>query len=109
MALEDKSVPYEILIRFDPEGRLQGAHKIERRIVALDGEVLKDEPGDAQPLDVGPDGTLWGVLDQAQIVALATATELREEMVRDKSTIDDLRGMMAIAQDTIKELKKANA
>ena len=41
--LTDVQVPYEILIRFGEDGSFRGAHAQMRRIVTLDGEVLKDE------------------------------------------------------------------
>ncbi len=79
----DTTVPYEILIRFDATGALSGAHKIERRIVAIDGEVIKNDIGPATPLTIGDtegaDG-LWGVLGEALTIALARAAAQEEEI-----------------------------
>lgn len=101
MALEDTTVPYEILVRFSPTGELQGAHMIRRRIVKLDGETLKDEPGDAEPLSLdGGSGTLWGVLDEAQANALSTATSLRDDVAARDATIEELQ---ATAADAVKD------
>lgn len=41
--IEDRNVPYELLVRFDENGAVQGAHFIRRRIVFVDGEKMKDE------------------------------------------------------------------
>jgi len=48
--LTDVRVPYEILIRFGAAGAFVGAHAQMRRIVTLDGEVLRDEVLPATPL-----------------------------------------------------------
>ncbi|HSX00805.1 MAG TPA: hypothetical protein VLF67_01065 [Candidatus Saccharimonas sp.] len=105
MAIQDTTVPYEILIRFDREGNLQGAHKIERRTVVMDGEVLKDEPGDAIPLEVGADGTVWGVLNEAQTIALATATSLQGQLAAANAEKEDLYAAAAAATDELQQLK----
>lgn len=81
MALNDRTIPYEILIRFDAEGAVQGAHLVHRRIVELDGERLKDEIGAAQPvaLDGGDGPLLRAVLDEALALALADNAALRAQ------------------------------
>jgi hypothetical protein len=79
MALNDRTIPYEILIRFDDQGAVGGAHLIKRRIVELDGERLKDEVGLAQPVAIeGEDApVLRDVLDEALTLALADNAALR--------------------------------
>jgi hypothetical protein len=104
MDVQDITVPYEILLRFDADATLRGAHMIGRRIVTIDGEVVKDEPGDAIPLDVGQEGTLWGCLDQAQVIALATATALQEQLSQVTAERDDLQEQLAVAQEQARAL-----
>ena len=85
MAVSDTTLPYEILIRFDEAGQLKGAHKIVRRLVALDGEILKDEVGQAQPIrtdDAEASDGLWGVLGQALTSALASLA-LRDQRIAE--------------------------
>lgn len=48
----DKTVPYEVLIRYDDDGKPKGAHIQERRIITMDGEIIKDDVGAAQPLSL---------------------------------------------------------
>ncbi len=54
MPISDTTTLYEILLRFDDEGALQGAHVQRRRRVVLTatGETLKDEVLPAEPLDL---------------------------------------------------------
>ena len=80
MALEDRMVPYEILIRFDEQGALAGAHYIERRIVTLNGEVLKNEPGPAQPVDLAVQATGGVVLNEVLGKALTEALAAHERV-----------------------------
>lgn len=58
--VEDIKIPYEILIRFGETGLPKGAHAQFIRRVSVDGEVLKEELGDAVPLDLAgfPTSTL---------------------------------------------------
>lgn len=77
MALIDKTVPYEILIRFDENGDLAAGHYQERRIVILDGERLQDQPGNPVPLGLAPEEamtTLSDALGDALAPALKAAT-----------------------------------
>lgn len=78
MTLIDQKRRYEVLIRYGLDGSLQGAHVQYLRYVELDGEVLKQEPLDAEPLAI--DGfdlsdTMTGVAQDA----LARANELQAE------------------------------
>lgn len=81
--ISDRTYPYEILLRFDESGSLAGAHKIDRRRVMLDGEVIKDEVGPARPIaidDAREPGGLGSVLGEALILALAKAAEQETEI-----------------------------
>ena len=99
----DATIPYEILIRFDESGALAGAHRIERRRVMLDGELLKDEVGPARPIavdDADDPGGLWGVLGEALTRALAKTAEQEGE-------ISDLKARLAEASASGAELAAA--
>lgn len=73
--IDDKKVPYEILIRFGEDGKPKGAHVQYRRIVTLDGEILKDEPLPAEPLGLA-DFPTSDVMNETTAAALARVTEL---------------------------------
>lgn len=51
MASVDRTVPCGTLGRFDRDGNVRGAHGRFIRTVSLDGEILKAEPGAAEPID----------------------------------------------------------
>ncbi|OWJ67455.1 hypothetical protein [Inquilinus limosus] len=78
MALSDTTVPYEILIRFDEAGTPKGAHVQWRRIVMLDGEILKDDVLPAAPLSL--DGlAVSEIMSDATAAALRRVTDLETE------------------------------
>ena len=78
MALTDSTVPYEILIRFNDDGTPRGAHVQSRRVVIMDGEVLKDDIMPAAPLDLAGFPTSVIMTDAARD-ALARVTTLEGE------------------------------
>ena len=94
----DIAVPYEILIRFDETGALRGAHKVERRIISIDGETVRNDIGPAEPLTLadgeGPDG-LWGALGQALTSALATLAARDEKIAALEAEAERLPGWSA--------------
>lgn len=97
MALNDIKIPYEILIRFGDDGQPKGAHALFRRVVTLDGEVLKDEIQDAVPVDT--DGLPTSVIMSdvakgalAKVTAQATEiAALSERLSAANATIQQLR------------------
>ncbi len=94
MNLTDVTVPYEILIRFGSDGSLKGAHQQRRRIVQLDGEILKDQELPAEPIDVAGMGA---VLGEASAIAITSAAALLLERDRLAAERDDLSAMVAAA------------
>lgn len=87
MALEDKKVPYEILIRYSEDGTVRGAHAQFRRIVTLDGETLKDEVLPAEPLEVEGFPTMSVMTDTTKN-ALARVTALEAEIAETKALVE---------------------
>jgi FtsZ-binding cell division protein ZapB len=81
--MKDITVPYEVLIRWDRQGRIQGAHYQERRVVEEGAEVLLDRPLDPIPLELAEKAAgknLKEVLGKACDAALRDAGTLREEV-----------------------------
>lgn len=101
MEIQDKTVPYEILIRFNPDGKPRGAHAQNRRVITLDGEIVKDEILDALPLDIADfpsSSVMSGITKDAlsEISRLNLALDAaNEEIQSHKDHIE------AIVQDTI--------
>jgi hypothetical protein len=89
--IDDRSVPYEILIRFDEAGLVSGAHLVSRRIVTIDGERLKDEVGGAVPVALALGGSGGAVLDDvlgdALTAALAAVDRLTAEVAAKEAEI----------------------
>lgn len=50
--IQDQTFPYELLVRFGPDGAPAGAHVQYLRRITLDGEIIKDDILPAQPIDL---------------------------------------------------------
>lgn len=77
MTKRDVLIPYEILIRFDEDGPT-GAHVQWRRVVELDGEILKNELQEATPLELTGFPTSE-IMSATTTAALARLNELQDE------------------------------
>lgn len=77
MALIDEKVNYEVLLRYNENGELCGAHQIKRRRVILDGELLQDSLLPAEPLDIS---TIGEFLSQETIDAINQVNELTNKV-----------------------------
>lgn len=94
MALVDRQTPYEILVRFDEDGNLSGAHVRYLRTVILDGELLKAEPGPALPINLEGFPTS-AVMDDVSKQAIANEVTLREEITLLNIRIADLEASIS--------------
>lgn len=111
MALTDSTVPYEILIRFNDDGTPRGAHVQNRRVIVMDGEVLKDDILPAAPLDLAGFPTSAIMTDAARD-ALARVTtlegekaELIEQLETAGEQADDLRAENEALATQVRELE----
>lgn len=111
----DRTVPYEVLIRFGESGEPVGAHVQRRRIVTLDGETLKDEVLPAAPLGLD-DFPTSAIMDETTKSALAEIDRLRRDVAaRDAlideaaRTINDLSGKLSGATAKIAALEQRGA
>jgi len=102
MALEDKTVAYEVLIRYNAEGAPQGAHIQRRRIVTLDGELLKDEVLPAEPLTLDANFPVSTVMNEALEGALSQINHMTQE-------IDSLNFQLQSAQMLVQQLQASIA
>jgi len=50
--IQDQTFPYELLVRYGPDGTPVGAHVQYLRRITLDGEIIKDDVLPAQPIDL---------------------------------------------------------
>lgn len=110
MAIEDKKIPYELLVRYGLDGKPAGAHVVYRRRVVMDGEVLKDEVGPAEPIDLDGFPTSDVMKDAlrdalAQIAVLtAQGDELAEQVNAATETVETANERIALLVSENEEL-----
>lgn len=104
MTKSDVKVPYQLLIRYDDLGRPRGAHVEHRRVVTLDGEVLKDEPLPAEPLSLDnfPSSDIIGSVARDAILR-AQDLEAAVAEAHEKATVEFDR--RRVAEGTIADLE----
>lgn len=100
----DRKIPYEILIRFGDDGKPRGAHAQYIRRVTLDGELLKEELGEAVPLDISgfPSSDIIG---QVATDALAELTRVNAENAALTSALNEQANKLAQADERVAELE----
>jgi D-ribose pyranose/furanose isomerase RbsD len=107
--MKKTDLPHEILIRFDEAGTLKGAHYVARRVVTVDGEVIKDEVQPPVPVRLAADAKLEtgapetakllaDVLSDVLVQALASADTANEQNAAAKTTIEDLEARLEKAE-----------
>ena len=108
MAVFDRQIPYEVLIRFDASGELAGAHYVARRVVTIDGEVVRDEVQPPAPVRLAegaeiqsgaPEAAsvLQDVLGAATLQALSSADRLAAELASGRAQLEDAEARAARA------------
>ncbi|SER57399.1 hypothetical protein [Rhizobium sp. NFR03] len=98
MAIEDKKIPYELLVRYGLDGKPVGAHAVYRRHITLDGEVIKDEVGSAEPIDVAGFPTSSIMSD--------TTRDALAEIAALNARVDELAEQVNAAADTLETANK---
>lgn len=86
MAIETKKVPYELLARWDEDGKIKGAHVGFALVTNEDGKRLSWTPLDVMAVDIGQGKgfPLKDILDQVHTDALID----RDAAIADKTTAD---------------------
>lgn len=90
MAIQQVIRPYELLIRWDKEGNIQGAHRIDRNYLVDDmGRIIGEANQDAAPLSLenlheDP------VMTEATASALATSERHRGRIAELEARIEQL-------------------
>lgn len=87
--ITEKDVPYEILIRYGEDGRVQGAHAQMRHIIDMGDRRLADELGPALPLSTEGFPTSE-IMTATQADALDQLAVLKAENAALKETIEKL-------------------
>jgi hypothetical protein len=93
MAIEDRTIPYELLVRFNPDGTIAGSHFQKRRVLSEQGTVISDQL--LEPVSLAAvasaDGTDRELLANAVGDAITSAAQ----------TVDKARADLGAAQATV--------
>ncbi|RKD61566.1 hypothetical protein [Rhizobium sp. WW_1] len=115
----DQTIPYELLVRFGPDGTPAGAHVQYLRRITLDGVIIKDDVQPAQPVDLAGFPTS-DIMSDACRDALAKVTAQVAEIATLNGKLDlsgadltkaraDLATVTADAGDLRKQLTDTQA
>jgi hypothetical protein len=114
MATIDKTLPYEVLIRFGEDGFVKGGHYQDRRIVEIDGERVMDQPGAAKALAASPEEvrallpgaalTAFAEIDRLNALQTETQTAHEQALEAVRAELQAVRDDLANAQATIAAL-----
>ncbi|AVA22468.1 hypothetical protein [Rhizobium sp. NXC24] len=96
--IQDNTIPYELLVRFGPDGAPIGAHVQYLRRITLDGEIIKDDILPAQPIDLAGFPTS-AIMTDATRDALANAATQQKQ-------IEELKAQLETANAAIAELQQ---
>lgn len=89
--------PYELLIRWDQLGALQGAHVVWREVFAEGDEIVAERLSDAQPLSVAASAgfPISEVLGTALADALAAVETANAALANKDEELTSLRRLIA--------------
>lgn len=104
--VEDGKIPYEILIRFGDDGLPKGAHAKFIRRIKIDGEIIKEDIGSAEPLNIEGFQTSALMSDTTRD-ALAEVSRLSADAVNLNKEMASLRAELIVRADELDRLKKA--
>lgn len=103
--METTKVPYELLVRFDQSGKLQGA-QVQYRYIIRDGEkIVGESVGNAEPLSLDKGFPLQDVLTNAQADALATAEDAKRDAERARADLAQARSVAETARQEAAEAR----
>lgn len=102
MTLQKTNRLYEVLVRFAPDGNIQGAHQIFMERV-MDGEdVLSEKPGSAIPIN--PE-SVSSVIEESVAAVIADNAALRAAIQTRDEEAEALAGELAARFAEIESLK----
>lgn len=98
MSIIDKTLPYEVVIRFGEDGLVKGGHYQDRRIVEIDGGRVMDQPGAAKALADSPE-VVRALLPGAALTAFAEIDRLLGLIATHEREVEALRGQLGEVTD----------
>jgi hypothetical protein len=103
--------PYELLIRWGPDGKLLGAHVQWSTIVTDDsGELIASYPGNVVPVAITPDQQgfpLADLLSEAQTDALTALTAEQQKSAVLEEQVSAANSRLAAAQQQLQIIQES--
>lgn len=108
MSVSDETKPYELLVRYDEDGRPKAAHIQHRRIVRVGDELLKNEPLPPQALALG--SPEWdALLGDSLSAALHQVNDCKAEHERLTAELEAERGAARAASNQVEMMTEQAA
>ena len=102
--IQDQTFPYELLVRYGPDGAPVGAHVQYLRRITLDGEVIKDDVLPAQPIDLAGFPTSAIMADTCRD-ALATVTAQTAQIATLNGQLGTANANLATVSNDVDQLR----
>lgn len=100
--------PYELLVRWNDQGQLQGAHcQWLGKLKAPDGTVIAAQPMPIEPIALAEDRgfPIGTVFDRVTIDALKRVDELQQQIENLKFSLENANGLIANYQYQVDQLQ----
>jgi len=102
MTLTKQVYPYEVLIRFNPDGTVRGAHRIDMETIMDDGQLMSERPADAVPVTAGD---LAGLIGENAAALVASNAALSVQLADAEADAGSAAERLTAAQSEIDSLK----
>lgn len=108
--METTKQPYELLVRWDQDGKLSGAQMQHRYVIRDGAKIVGESVGNAEALDLSKGFPVQDVLTSAQADALATAEAAKARAAELASALQEMTSqrdaIKAHAAERIAELRR---
>lgn len=107
MILEEKKIPYEFLIRFNNEGRVNGAHIAYTETIIKDGQVIHSRQTDPQSVTLGIDEgfPLEDILGELNVLNVKEIELLQSEKSELQNLLSEAKSIMENTLINLEESK----
>ena len=100
MALEEKNIPYEILIRFTPTGQMSGAHIGMLNTILKDGQIVAQTPVPVESIAIA--GASGFDIEAANQILTTTFLERNLELQSENTSLEN---MVRLLESEIEDLQ----
>lgn len=102
--IQDQTFPYELLVRYGPDGNPVGAHVQYLRRITLDGEIIKDDVLPAQPIDLAGFPTS-AIMEDTCRDALATVATQTAQIATLNGQLETANANLATVSNDVDKLR----